>query len=426
MPSHDVFISHSSLDKPVADAVCHGLEAEGVRCWIAPRDVVPGMDWQQSLLDAIADAKATVLIFTGHANDSAHVRKEVTAAFEAGSVVVPFRLEAVEPQGALRWHLTGVHWLDAVTPPLEGNVKQLAETLKRLLQARADGAAPAAAAAEAAPQAAPLAPAVLAEPAPAIPPPPPAPPRPEAVAAPRAAAPVAPPPPPFRAPPAAPAPRSANSRAPWLFGGGLALILVVALLFGSLSRPKPSTTAGGGGAGPLAASGAGSPSSAAVSAPPAIPETPARAEAVFILRTPIENGRLFSGEADAVEGSTPLTTPGAATVTTHQLVNALANHVNEVTLVDAAGCDDHPSIPGARCLDPQEDAAQALSRAGVDAGAPVVFFCHGPTCAWSSTMATRAGAAGWRNVFWYRGGMSAWNEAEGPAMAPQPLAPPPP
>jgi hypothetical protein len=35
--AHDVFISHSSEDKPAADAVCAILEESEVRCWIAPR-----------------------------------------------------------------------------------------------------------------------------------------------------------------------------------------------------------------------------------------------------------------------------------------------------------------------------------------------------------------------------------------------------
>ena len=40
--AHDVFISYSSKDKPVADAACATFEAAGMRCWIAPRDVPPG------------------------------------------------------------------------------------------------------------------------------------------------------------------------------------------------------------------------------------------------------------------------------------------------------------------------------------------------------------------------------------------------
>jgi hypothetical protein len=39
---HDVFVSYSSDDKPTADAVCATLENKGIRCWIAPRDILPG------------------------------------------------------------------------------------------------------------------------------------------------------------------------------------------------------------------------------------------------------------------------------------------------------------------------------------------------------------------------------------------------
>src|ERR1051326_8925254 len=43
--AHEVFISHSSQDKTAADRVCSFLEAKGMRCWIAPRDIVPGVEW---------------------------------------------------------------------------------------------------------------------------------------------------------------------------------------------------------------------------------------------------------------------------------------------------------------------------------------------------------------------------------------------
>jgi hypothetical protein len=51
--AHKVFISHSSLDKPVADAVCAALEKNAVRCWIAPRDVQPGSSFAGEITGAI-------------------------------------------------------------------------------------------------------------------------------------------------------------------------------------------------------------------------------------------------------------------------------------------------------------------------------------------------------------------------------------
>ena len=62
--THDVFISHSSKDKPVADAVCANLEAAGVRCWIAPRDIAPGEDWPTAITMASAQSRIMVLIFS--------------------------------------------------------------------------------------------------------------------------------------------------------------------------------------------------------------------------------------------------------------------------------------------------------------------------------------------------------------------------
>ena len=51
--AHDVFISYSSKDKAIADAICATMEQAGVRCWIAPRDILPGMNWGASIVQAL-------------------------------------------------------------------------------------------------------------------------------------------------------------------------------------------------------------------------------------------------------------------------------------------------------------------------------------------------------------------------------------
>jgi len=50
--AHDVFISHSSVDKNAADAICHALEQSGVKCWIAPRDIQPGANYGGEIIRA--------------------------------------------------------------------------------------------------------------------------------------------------------------------------------------------------------------------------------------------------------------------------------------------------------------------------------------------------------------------------------------
>ncbi|HEY4124610.1 MAG TPA: toll/interleukin-1 receptor domain-containing protein, partial [Rhizomicrobium sp.] len=75
--AHDVFISYSSKDKTAADAACAVLESKGIRCWIAPRDITPGNDWGETIVGAIHSARAFLLIFSGNANTSPQIKREV-------------------------------------------------------------------------------------------------------------------------------------------------------------------------------------------------------------------------------------------------------------------------------------------------------------------------------------------------------------
>lgn len=133
--THDVFISYSSKDKTTADAVCAALEARGIRCWIAPRDVMPGRDWGAEIVNAISSSKIMVLIFSSHTNKSPHAQNELVTAISEEIAIIPFRIENVVPNASLKLHLARCHWLDALTPPLKKHLEKLSETVKLLLTA---------------------------------------------------------------------------------------------------------------------------------------------------------------------------------------------------------------------------------------------------------------------------------------------------
>jgi TIR domain len=135
--AHDVFISYSSKDRAVAFAACARLEARGIRCWIAPRDVLAGVPYGEAIIDAIHGAKVMVLVFSSNANTSGHIPKEVERAVSKGVALVPFRIEDVTPGKSLDYFIGSVHWLDAITPPLEQHLEILADSVERLLPARA-------------------------------------------------------------------------------------------------------------------------------------------------------------------------------------------------------------------------------------------------------------------------------------------------
>lgn len=136
--AHDVFISYSARDKPYADAVCAKLEARGIRCWIAPRDIQPGMSWGGAIVEAINGARVMLLLFSSHANVSPQIKREVEHAVHKEIIIVPVRVEDVAPTGDFEYFLGTPHWLDAITPPFEQHLDQIADSAKFWME-RTDG-----------------------------------------------------------------------------------------------------------------------------------------------------------------------------------------------------------------------------------------------------------------------------------------------
>ena len=132
--AHDVFISYSNHNKATADAVCATLEKNGIRCWIAPRDVLPSETWAGAIIEAIGNSRLFVLIFSAAANASPQVTREVERAVHAGIPIVPFRVEDVTPSKDMSYFLSTTHWLDAMTPPLAAHLTRLIEISSLLLK----------------------------------------------------------------------------------------------------------------------------------------------------------------------------------------------------------------------------------------------------------------------------------------------------
>jgi hypothetical protein len=131
----DVFISYSSKDKAAADAACAALEGAGVRCWIAPRDIRPGGEYGGAIIEAIDHCRVMVLIFSSNANASQQILREIERAVSKVATIVPMRIEEVTPTKSMAYFLGAIHWLDALTPPIEQHLRQLADTVKAILQA---------------------------------------------------------------------------------------------------------------------------------------------------------------------------------------------------------------------------------------------------------------------------------------------------
>src|ERR1700681_1671370 len=122
----DVFISHAREDQATAAEVCALLEARGVQCWMAPRDVAPGAKWDEAIVAAIQSAHTFLLILSAAANASPYVSNEVNHAFGARKTIFTFRVEDVLPGKSLGFYLARHHWTDGFPPPLAKKVDGVA------------------------------------------------------------------------------------------------------------------------------------------------------------------------------------------------------------------------------------------------------------------------------------------------------------
>jgi hypothetical protein len=136
MESSDVFISYASEDKSKAEAACRRLEADGIRCWIAPRDIALGSDYGESIIEAINSTRVMVPVLSANANGSPFVRREVERAASKEIALLPMRLEDVPPSKSLEFFISNCQRLDAFPDPFEPHLDRLAKELRTMLASR--------------------------------------------------------------------------------------------------------------------------------------------------------------------------------------------------------------------------------------------------------------------------------------------------
>lgn len=134
--AHDVFISYSSKDKKAAEAVCDKLESDGIKCWIAPRDIPPSARYAQSIIGGINASRLMIFIFSSHANDSEHVESEIDRAYNKRIPIIPLRIEDLPLSGSLEYYLSTAQWFDALPPPLEEHLEKLPAVVRQLIESK--------------------------------------------------------------------------------------------------------------------------------------------------------------------------------------------------------------------------------------------------------------------------------------------------
>ena len=128
-------------------------------------------------------------------------------------------------------------------------------------------------------------------------------------------------------------------------------------------------------------------------------------------------------------GGTPLAVPGARTILTRHLAVEMAGRTPPVLIDVANSWGGHATLPRAIWMRGAGDDAAGkngelsalyaalLTSVAPDRNTPIVVFCDSSICWQSYNAALRAVAAGYLNVYWYRGGVEAWRAAGLPTVS---------
>ncbi len=125
-----IFVSYSTQDTAAATEVRDDLEAAGLACWMAPRDIAPGLDYAEQIISAIEACPVLVLILSESSNQSQYVRNEVERAVAKRKLVVPFCIQNVIPSRSLEFFISNTQWIEAWQGSLEAHTTSLTVAIR--------------------------------------------------------------------------------------------------------------------------------------------------------------------------------------------------------------------------------------------------------------------------------------------------------
>ncbi len=135
--NHDVFISYSSKNSAAAQAICHELEDNNIKCWMAPRDIPVGAKYASVITQAIKECKAVVLVFSEFSAISPWVESEINIAFSNRRPIVPYKIDTTPLENYDEFYLmlNNRHWIEAY-PDFKTRFADLVTVISNLVGAK--------------------------------------------------------------------------------------------------------------------------------------------------------------------------------------------------------------------------------------------------------------------------------------------------
>ena len=125
------FISYSTKDLEIVKKIVFALEAEGIRCFYAPRDIAPGAEYATEIVKAIKNVDCMTLIFSNASNASMYVLREINSAVLNNKMVIPFKVDDTAPSESMEFYLGATHWLIAYPTISETEIEKLVKAITK-------------------------------------------------------------------------------------------------------------------------------------------------------------------------------------------------------------------------------------------------------------------------------------------------------
>lgn len=88
-PEFDLFISYAAGDSAIADELRIDLERNGLKCFMAEKDIQVAAEWQDSIRAALIGSKRVLVLLTPRSINRPWVLMETGAAWALGKPLIP-------------------------------------------------------------------------------------------------------------------------------------------------------------------------------------------------------------------------------------------------------------------------------------------------------------------------------------------------
>jgi TPR repeat protein len=109
---YDIFISYCTIDQDIVYKWCNELEKNGIKCWIAQRDIPRGKSYPIAIMDALTNISNFVIFVSNNSIESVDVQNELENASRNKMKIIPVILDDFKKlPGPFGYYLNRLQWI---------------------------------------------------------------------------------------------------------------------------------------------------------------------------------------------------------------------------------------------------------------------------------------------------------------------------